>query len=609
MSAPQLTAYQQGQGVVNSDGLNTFEQTCNTVSDLRAFTGLPGIQVAVRGISAAGDGQGGDFYWNATSTAADDNRTVIRPSGVLVGAWLRLGFYVPDAATGTVYVEQYGAEVDNLAFDSYPAFAAALAANPYVKFKAGAYYLSRKLIIPDGKTLEGDAFLPNLANLAGSQLVFANTVSPCVQVGNGGTNNAAGFINGIINRLGTPPAGSIGLLVQDGQSPVIRNVGSVNHAICAKWKADAPFGITSHVRGFYTAGATDAHLVVDSWPELFFTQVRLGCNGAVDVNCNTYLRITGGGTGGSGPNGISFNQWQFNQGQNAPLHAIEIVNVTNTGSNALEFKFSQGHVEGVSAAVIYTDATCAVLNRITITDPTINTPTTPMFALNAATQPSNWSITGGQYFVSDFTLPAAQYIQVAIQGIACLGSGNFTANMGSTFSLASNSWGGAGLTIAGAGRYSITDRLVAGVFTNHATGVVLVQSPDFNGSFAWTPAIAIGGASTGITYAAQQGLAEWLTSDTLMLNFNVTLSNKGALAGDVTVTGLPASLNGTYGSGAGGIVANYTLAGLTGPPVVIGIDSSPTLALEQGSSSGLTSVTNTNLTNTSGFQGSIIVKV
>lgn len=90
MTAPALTDYQNGVGQVSADQIDTFEQTCNTFSDLRSFVGTSGIQVFARGQSAPNDGYGGPFWWNAGSTAADDNLNVIVPQGAAAGAWNRV---------------------------------------------------------------------------------------------------------------------------------------------------------------------------------------------------------------------------------------------------------------------------------------------------------------------------------------------------------------------------------------------------------------------------------------------------------------------------------------------------------------------------------------
>lgn len=92
MSAPQLTAYIQGQGVVSGDQLNTFCQTADNVTQLRALIGLPGMEVLLRGTNTPGDGGANAFYWNATSIGPDNGTTVIVPTGAATGAWVALPF-------------------------------------------------------------------------------------------------------------------------------------------------------------------------------------------------------------------------------------------------------------------------------------------------------------------------------------------------------------------------------------------------------------------------------------------------------------------------------------------------------------------------------------
>lgn len=92
MTAPELSVYQNGVNQVSGDGLNTFEQTCNNVVDLRAFVGTEGLQVYMRGYVTPGDDGQGVFYWNAAGTGPDDDGvTNIVPNGAAVGCWTRLG--------------------------------------------------------------------------------------------------------------------------------------------------------------------------------------------------------------------------------------------------------------------------------------------------------------------------------------------------------------------------------------------------------------------------------------------------------------------------------------------------------------------------------------
>lgn len=92
MSAPALSNAVNGISQVSGDNLNTYNQTCNIPSDLRAYVGLPGIQVFMRGFVSPGDGGQGQFYWNVSGTGPDDNGvTNIVPTAAAIGCWTRIG--------------------------------------------------------------------------------------------------------------------------------------------------------------------------------------------------------------------------------------------------------------------------------------------------------------------------------------------------------------------------------------------------------------------------------------------------------------------------------------------------------------------------------------
>lgn len=105
MSAPQLSTYVNGQAAsVTGDQLNTFEQTCDSVSQLRTFIGAAGIQVYLRGFSTPADGGQGEFYWNASGTGPDDfGVTNIVPNGATVGCWTRIpNIYLGESGLGPI---------------------------------------------------------------------------------------------------------------------------------------------------------------------------------------------------------------------------------------------------------------------------------------------------------------------------------------------------------------------------------------------------------------------------------------------------------------------------------------------------------------------------
>ncbi len=91
MPPPRLTLYQQGQGSVSSDGLNTFIQTAVNVAQVRGFSGLQNMVLFIEGYVLSGDGGAGTFYWNETSVQVDNGGiSVIAPTGTAVGRWIRL---------------------------------------------------------------------------------------------------------------------------------------------------------------------------------------------------------------------------------------------------------------------------------------------------------------------------------------------------------------------------------------------------------------------------------------------------------------------------------------------------------------------------------------
>lgn len=61
-----------------------------TIVDLRAQAGADNVQVLLQGLSTIGDQNGGIYYWNGTSTTADDGFTVVAVTGVTTGRWVRM---------------------------------------------------------------------------------------------------------------------------------------------------------------------------------------------------------------------------------------------------------------------------------------------------------------------------------------------------------------------------------------------------------------------------------------------------------------------------------------------------------------------------------------
>jgi hypothetical protein len=117
----------------------------------------------------------------------------------------------------------------------------------------------------------------------------------------------------------------------------------------------------------------------------------------------------------------------------------------------------------------------------------------------------------------------------------------------------------------------------------------------------WTPGIAFGGGTTGITYTTQAGEYTQI-GNIVYFNCNIVLSNKGSSTGAVTITGLPVNTSANEANNAVSInnFGNLTLS--VGNTLVSGVFSASgsTINLQQTSLTGTVSnISNTNFANTS----------
>lgn len=155
--------------------------------------------------------------------------------------------------------------------------------------------------------------------------------------------------------------------------------------------------------------------------------------------------------------------------------------------------------------------------------------------------------------------------------------------------------------MAGVAGVTVTNQ--APVVINTSTGQ-LGTSGTFVSVGTWTPTLAFGGASTGITYSAQVGTYSQVGSVVTYVA-NITLTSKGSATGNATITGLP-----TAGSSNAFPATLVPFSGITFT-VQLGIYSSgTTLNFVNWSTSGtIATLTNTAFTNTSSFliSGTFIV--
>jgi hypothetical protein len=151
-----------------------------TIPDLKAASYSIGSQtLAVLGYNSAGDGGGGEFYFDATSTQSEDGGMVIKPNSILPanpGRWKRV-------VQGDVNVRWFGAYGNGVSDDrafikSAILYAQTLGLSVYLP--AGVYKISAPLILQSNARLYGDG--------ASTVIVNATAGSPhgnCVHIGVG----------------------------------------------------------------------------------------------------------------------------------------------------------------------------------------------------------------------------------------------------------------------------------------------------------------------------------------------------------------------------------------------------------------------------------------
>lgn len=145
--------------------------------------------------------------------------------------------------------------------------------------------------------------------------------------------------------------------------------------------------------------------------------------------------------------------------------------------------------------------------------------------------------------------------------------------------------------ITGAG----TVRFTGISFPNTGVGIntTTLISNTFGRTGTWTPAIAFGGSSTGITYTSQVGSYTQI-GNVVFYKFSITLLNKGAQTGNATVTGWPIAEGGITDYVPVAVGSNMTYSGV----LVLQISAS-TGSFFQANNGTFTQLTNTAFANNS----------
>lgn len=152
------------------------------------------------------------------------------------------------------------------------------------------------------------------------------------------------------------------------------------------------------------------------------------------------------------------------------------------------------------------------------------------------------------------------------------------------------------------GAYDGTPYLYGNAAINSNVGLV-VPSINFGqtslttyqeGTF--TPGIAFGGASVGVTYAMQNGYYT-VIGNRVSINLLITLSSKGTSTGAATITGLPfLSNSATNNNATGSVVVNAGAVTITNPEIQL-IANSQAISMYNFATGGITTLKDTDFTN------------
>lgn len=159
------------------------------------------------------------------------------------------------------------------------------------------------------------------------------------------------------------------------------------------------------------------------------------------------------------------------------------------------------------------------------------------------------------------------------------------------------------LNNASANGFTVTNAGISASGVSFDSGTNVLSTFVDNTNF--TPTLAFGGGSTGITYSTQTGRYSRI-GNMVFLVIAITLTNKGSSTGDATVEGLPVTI---YSSANQQVIPVYNLQNTTYSTRQAGLlnTASTSLSLfEQVSGGAATTLTDADFANGSAFRISAI---
>ena len=125
----------------------------------------------------------------------------------------------------------------------------------------------------------------------------------------------------------------------------------------------------------------------------------------------------------------------------------------------------------------------------------------------------------------------------------------------------------------------------------------------------WTPSVSFGGGSTGVLYDLQEG-SYTRVGDTVYVTAVMTLADKGSSNGNAKLEGLPFAARDTTISGQA-LIFSYAISmtGLTSALTGLILNNSNAAAIYNWSSTGASSTTDTNFSDTTSLRFSATYQI
>lgn len=146
------------------NGTSWVTKTTAVVENIDGLKTLSAGTIEVLGYYTKGDGGGGLFYWDSTSTEADNGGTIIQAAGITTGRWKRV-------YSGDVNVKWFGAKGDGINDDTIYIQKALDFDNVF--FSNGIYYITTELMINrNNVSINGEGNSTYIKIIDGSYSIF-----------------------------------------------------------------------------------------------------------------------------------------------------------------------------------------------------------------------------------------------------------------------------------------------------------------------------------------------------------------------------------------------------------------------------------------------------